>query len=477
MNWPGYAQALAEKIPLDRLHSRVVDYLNQPTRGAIGLACSGGIDSLAALLLIYIHFESRRGDMDVLHFNHRLREEASERDEQFVADVTAQLGLPFLSDSWNDRDADAPVNEAEARKARHSFFDRYLDERGGGVVVLGHQQSDILETLMLRVARASNVTGLAAPRPLHIFSDKKTYLRPILGITRGELEGHFMQLGIPWREDASNQGSQFDRNRLRNEVIPNWQAATQYDLVRASAQVREYLEEADEVIDQFLASSGYPPPGNNPAHLPLKLGPRGALRRWLYRWLNQRDLLESVSPARVNEILDASLSGKPAEWPMGGGLIRVDHRCLSFEGKSRETPPQWSPVSLVACGTLYLPDRTRIRANRETFSEKLLQNLSGRKYSERWTVFLDMDTLKQSTLRVRPWKPGDRYRALNAPGSRKLQDMFVDRKIAQEERKRLPVVTTTDSLVLWAPGLPVSHDHRITSKTKKILQLTYRNLH
>lgn len=477
MNWPGYAQALAEKIPLDRLHSRVVEYLKEAPSGAMGLSCSGGIDSLSALLLIHWHFPSRRDDMSVLHFNHLLRGEASHRDEQFVADIAAQLGLPFLSDSWGDRDADAPVSEARAREARHAFFDRFLRGKGGGMVVLGHQQNDILETFMLRLARSSNVAGLAAPRPLHTFSDHKTYLRPLLGITRGELEGYFRGLGIPWREDLSNREGKYDRNRLRNEIIPDWQAATQYDLVRAAARVRQYMEEADEVIDRFLAASRYPDPDNNPARFPRESGPRGVLRRWLYQWLHRRELLKSASPARVDEMLDAAESGALAEWSMGGGFVRVDREGIAFEETPAGIPADWPPVSLVAGGAIYFPDRTRIRANRREFTRDLFSGLSGKKYSERRTVFLDRDALEEDALLVRPWQPGDRYRPLNAPGSRKLQDLFVDRKIARGERKRLPVVTTASSLVLWAPGLPVSHDHRITSTTKEILQLTYRDLH
>ncbi len=476
MNWPGYAQALAEKIYRDRLHPRVIDYLNETPSGAMGLSCSGGIDSLSALLLIYGHFPSRRDDMSVLHFNHLLRGEDSRGDEQFVADAAAQLGLPFLHDSWDDRDVNAPENEADARKVRHAFFDRFLRGKGGGMIVLGHQQNDILETLMLRLARSSNVAGLAAPRPVHTFSDQKTYLRPLLGITRSELEGYFRELGIPWREDLSNRERKFDRNRLRNEIIPNWQAATQYDLVRAAVRVRQYLEEADEVIDRFLAASLFPAPDNNPARLPRKLEPRGVLRRWLYQWLHRRGLLESASPARVDEMLHAALSEASSEWPMGGGFVRLEQGCILFEENPREFAANWPPVSLVAGGAIYFPDRTRMRANCQKFTRDLLRNLSDKKYSERRTVFLDRNALKKDALLVRPWRAGDRYRPLNAPGSRKLQDLFVDRKIPREERKRLPVVTTTDSLVLWAPGLPVSHDHRITPNTKIILQLTYRDL-
>ena len=477
MNWPGYAQALAEKLPLDRLHPRVVGYLRESPSGAVGLSCSGGIDSLSALLLLYEHFPERRKDMSALHFNHLLRESDSHKDEQFVADVATQLDLPFLSDSWDDRDAGAPVNEAEARKARHAFFDRFLQRKGGGVVVLGHQKNDILESMMLRMARSSNVAGLAAPRPLHKFSDQKTYLRPMLGITRGELETCFRSLSIPWREDLSNREALFDRNRLRNEIIPAWQAVTQYDLAQAAGRVRQYLEEADEVMDRFLAACRYPAPASNPCHLPEELGPRGVLRRWLYLWLHGRELLGSASPARVDEMLRAILTHTSARWPMGGGFVRVESGRIAFEAPAGESLAHWPPVSLVAGGAIYFPDRTRMRAKVLDFSRELLNSLSLRKYSERRTVFLDRDVLNADAVWVRPWRPGDRYRPLNAPGSRKLQDLFVDRKIARTERKRLPVVTTADSLILWTPGLPVSHDHRITSNTKKILQLTYGPLH
>ncbi|MDA0348477.1 MAG: tRNA lysidine(34) synthetase TilS [Verrucomicrobia bacterium] len=472
MDWPNKADALADSISKSGLHLKATEKIGSST-GSLGVACSGGSDSLAVLLLVFAHFPELRSRITVLHFNHLLRGEASEQDAAFVEEVAKGLELEFVGGLWKDRDDSISVSEERARKARHAFFDAFVFEKKGALIISGHQQDDILETLLLRIARASNLKGLSAPKPVTEFANGKTMVRPLLTLSKAAIETALSDAAIPWREDASNADSRFDRNRLRNEVIPAWQEATQFDLGRAAAQVRAFLEEADEAIEHQLGQSAFPSPSDNPAELMEVDGPRAVLRRWFQMWIASRKLDGSISTSVVNEVLDRLADLGKGQWSASEGFIRVNGRRISFEKDFDQDFLRVERFSLSPNETLSLPSGAKLSSQWTQSSEKLLGDLKNGKYSESTTVLLDCDRIPHESFIIRFWQPGDRYQALNAPGNRKLQDLFGDRKIPKEERNKLPVVTTNDSLILWCPGLPVNHLVRVTEKTKEILQLTY----
>jgi tRNA(Ile)-lysidine synthetase-like protein len=175
----------------------------------------------------------------------------------------------------------------------------------------------------------------------------------------------------------------------------------------------------------------------------------------------------------VNKILDTVIRGGRQQWSSGSGFIRIDGSNIIFENDEKIDQTPISETSLSFGDEIELPVGRKLVSRIVETTDSLLEDLTKGKYSERTTVLIDSDRLPDNLFIVRQWRPGDRYQALNAPGIRKLQDMFVDRKISRKERNRLPVVLTTDSLIIWCPGLPVSHRFRVTKKTNTILQLTY----
>lgn len=476
MDWPAKAELLAASIGKNAIHAMAREEI-EASSGAVAVAVSGGSDSLAALLLVYAHFSQLRSRLSVLHFDHCLRGNESEADARFTKEVARALGLDFQAKVWKDRGAELMISEAQARHARHEFFDEFVSNSKGAVIVTGHQRDDVLETLMLRIARASNLSGLSAPRPISRFSSGKTMVRPLLNLPKAELEAHLSAIGIEWRTDTSNDASEFDRNKLRNQVIPKWQESTQFDLGQAAAQVRHYLEEADEAVDYLLEQSEFPQEGDNPAKLPANLPVNAVLRRWLQLWISSQVEGRSLSPVISNEIVKGLRSCEKNRWSFGTGFVEWNPPSISYVETEHSTPEVTFNTVLGVGGRINLPSGAVLEGRRVAASAELLEALRSGEYSESSTVFLDIDSLESDSILIRNWCDGDSYHALNAPGSRKLQDMYVDRKIPREERKTLPVVTTKDSIIIWSPGLPVSHQFRVTEKTKEILQLTYTFLH
>jgi tRNA(Ile)-lysidine synthase len=274
-DWPLVAARLAARFPHETLHSGALETAWQfvvaekknraphPTRWAV--AFSGGADSLALLLLLWAHGEGRWGrDLVALHFNHRLRGRAADADEKFCAQVCAALGVKFVAGRWRIGRVLPPtrlagggkarpvVSEAEARAARMEFFARELTRRKIRLLWLGHQQDDIAETMLMRLARGSGTAGLAAPRPAQPMPGGRLHLRPLLALKKPEIIAALRAAGAVWREDATNAGDDFFRNRVRRAVVPAWRrAAAGRDALAGAALSRALLEEDDAALEAW----------------------------------------------------------------------------------------------------------------------------------------------------------------------------------------------------------------------------------
>ena len=214
------------------------------------VALSGGADSLCMLLLLWAHWPERRAALCALHFDHRLRGAAARADARFCRAVCRGLGVRFAAGEWR-RPPESP-SEGEARGARFRYFERRMARGGIGVLWLGHQQDDIAESMIMRLARGSGTSGLAAPRPLHSFPGGRRHVRPLLTLKRSEIVGALRASGARWREDASNAEDRYFRNKLRSSVLPAWKRAAGRDAVAGAALSRDLLEEDDAALENWV---------------------------------------------------------------------------------------------------------------------------------------------------------------------------------------------------------------------------------
>lgn len=323
---PLAAARLAAAIPRDRLHPAVLAWAGKcDARATWALAFSGGADSLALLLLLWSHWPERRRHLRALHFNHRLRGRASAGDATFCAAVCAALGIRFVGEEW--RDAHAGASEAEARSARMAFFDRHAR-----ALWLGHQQDDIAETMLMRLARGSGTAGLAAPRPVSATAGGRVHLRPLLTLKKSELVAALRAAGIRWREDGSNARGYFFRNRVRHEVLPAWSEAARRDALAGAAHARELLEEDDVALEAWLEALR-PLRADGALSLRKLAGkPRGLIRRALHRWLLAQPQAGDLSRQGFDSLLAAVARGAPTRQSIGregfavirGGVLRFE---------------------------------------------------------------------------------------------------------------------------------------------------------
>ncbi len=335
--WPAAAAQAAALLSRDRLSPRVLEWADsRPTREKWGIALSGGADSVALLLLLHAHWPSRRPRMVAFHFDHRLRGAESTSDARFCARLCAGLGVPLVSGRWTARGRSA--SEAGAREARFGFIEREMAARRIRVLWLGHQQDDIAETILMRLARGSGGAGLAAPRPVHAFAPAgggalgRFNVRPLLTLKKREIAAFLRAAGAPWREDASNAKDTHFRNRLRRDVIPRWVRAAERDALGGAALSRELLEEDDQALEAWVDALG--PLGGDGSLAVSRLSgrPRAVVRRSLYRWLLAQKAPGELSRQGFDSLLRSVERGTPVRHSLGrhgfavirGGRLRFE---------------------------------------------------------------------------------------------------------------------------------------------------------
>lgn len=331
------AAKLGELLPRDRVHPAVLAWLVRRRKGEPWtIAVSGGVDSVALLLLIWAHFPERRDQLQVLHFNHRLRGRAADADEKFCRDLCRALNVKLVV---GRRRASGKVNsEADARRLRFEFITTAMARVGARVLWLGHQQNDVAETLLMRLARGSGAGGLSAPRPVQVMADTRVHLRPLLNVQRRELENMMRLARLPWREDASNAMRSFFRNRIRLDVLPAWTEAAGRDAIAGAALSRELLAEDDEALDEYTARLAKMMPRGK---LDLKKTagvPHAVLRRLLHGWLLKFAGAPTLSRQAFTSLLHAVEQGAPTRQSLGvEGFARIRRGVLFYERNTKKS--------------------------------------------------------------------------------------------------------------------------------------------
>ncbi len=473
-SWTKLATLVGGTLPLAQLHLKVRGWLELNARGGEpwAVAVSGGADSVGLLLLLWKHFPEQRKKLLVLHFDHATRPDSA-GDARFVEKLAKDLGAKFVT---GRRAAPGPASEAALRDARWKFFREQLAAHQARLIFFGHQRDDIAETMLMRLARGSGAAGLCVPRPVQDHAGDIFALRPLLDVSRQELRAALQSAGVPWREDSSNVEDLYLRNRIRKHVIPVWREVLgSRDLDVGVARSRAALEDDDDALCALTdAAYGELPVGQPWPLARFKGQPAAVLRRALWRWLNENGVKDNLNAHAVHALLMAVLHRQPGRWSAGPGRwLVLGETELALSG-GEAAAAAWLPQIILPGSTLSLPTGARLSGRVVTVDKKLLAELKRGKINPATTAWLALPQKAQAApFRVRSWQPGDRYRPLGAPGSRKLQDLFTDKKVPLKERHRLPVVCSSDDKPVWVPGLPPAHLWRVTTASRSALELTY----
>ncbi|WP_187430026.1 tRNA(Ile)-lysidine synthase [Roseobacter fucihabitans] len=181
----------------------------------LGIAVSGGSDSVALLHLLYDFAQTYGTQLQVVSVDHGLRAEAAQ-ESAFVATLCAGLGLPHETVHWTGWDRQGNLQN-EARQARYRLIAAWARARDIETVALGHTLDDQAETVLMRLARGAGVDGLSAMSPRRT-SGGITWLRPLLDVSRLDLRNILKRRGVTWCDDPSNEDPHFDRVKVRQAL-------------------------------------------------------------------------------------------------------------------------------------------------------------------------------------------------------------------------------------------------------------------
>ncbi|MDR2862752.1 MAG: tRNA lysidine(34) synthetase TilS [Puniceicoccales bacterium] len=474
-HWRTGAAALAAAFPLPALDSEATTELVREAETAsahLAVACSGGVDSLAALLLVWAHFPQWRGRICILNYNHGTRPECAGESE-FVRSVADALGESFHG---GGPPTHPPAGEAALRTLRLAFFAKACREAGARMLVQGHQADDVVETMLMRLARGSSAAGLSAPRPVQKFSGGSVFVRPLLALPKAVLIPAMRSAGLPWCEDASNATSAYLRNRIRLTVAPQWVAAQGAPVSPGVLRSRRLLAEDNEALEAWVdvlwphvAAAEAPGVFD---WSPLAGLPPSIHRRTLWRVLAAAGIApENFSAPAADTLVEALTAGRSGRWSADGGWLVFESASGKLVFGKDEAPATFHGTGLlVEGGTLFWPSGGVLQARTVSVSPALFAAICAGEFPPSQTVFL---ATPQQPLQVRFWRPGDTCRPLGAPGYRKLSDIFTDKRIPATERRRLPVVCQGEQ-ILWVPGMPPAEECRLHATGNEALQLTWQ---
>ena len=446
------------------------------------VAVSGGADSMA---LLHALLELRQVDdmsvAGIVHLNHGIRGAAADEDEGFCRAVADELQVPFDAERADVTALAAHLAmslEAAGHRARYEFFERAAERLDGQWVAVGHTRDDQAETFLLRLLRGAGPRGLGGIHPA-----AGRVIRPMLDCSRRQVREFVLRRGIPFREDATNGDMAIARNVVRHEVIPGLERVVPgivRVLAREAAIARDDADFLDRCAAEAFSRVVRVADGEveidaalldaQPAAIARRVVAAAMCRVADGRFVGFDDI------ERVRELIRQSEPGATCHLP-GQVAVRsrgaVTLRRQAARSGARAEGTNSFRFSLSIPGEVSSPLGWTLSAERATLpfgaadSEARVRSLKA--FSGPWAV-LD-GTAVSVPFSVRSWTPGDRFRPLGMAGTRKLQDLFVDRKTPRGERAAVPIVVDAEDRIVWVAGHAISEDFRVTAGTCDVVIL------
>jgi len=452
---------------------RTIDHYHLLENGdRVIVGVSAGVDSMVLLHLL----NTFRQEFDLLlivaHIHHGLRPVESEKETELVRKESARLGLPFEYGQFNVKEFQESGGfslQDAARRIRFQFFHDLLKKYGGGKIALGHNADDQVETVLLRLLRGSGLKGLKGMLPIR----EKRVIRPLLEIRREEIEGFARENSIPYLLDSSNLKKDYLRNRLRLNLIPLIEQEYQPGFQRAIIKTSTLLREENDFIEKEAGEAYQRITREEEGQITFKFSAYQSLHQAI-QWRVIQKMLEKMedgSKMDEGEWSDVNLIYRRLQPPPASLLLELSHGlCLEKQydgvllrrGGVRTIPPFEVELDI--------PGRTYIKEiEKEVVAEEREWDRSKPIDESRNVVLLDYERL-HLPLRMRNFRPGDRFQPLGTEGTQKLKEFFIDHKIPKFERPSIPLLISGE-MIAWIVGYRIDERTKITSETKRVLRV------
>ena len=441
---------------------------------AVLVAVSGGVDSMVLLHLLQLLAPANRWRLCVAHFNHQLRGRSADADERLVRRTAQGLGLKCVCESGDVKGHATRAGisiEMAAREMRHEFLGRVARQLKIRTIALAHHADDQVELFFLRALRGAGGEGLGgmkwrSPSPGMVGSSalkrpgqhlkgvlRAQLVRPLLDISKTKLRVIACKHHIHFREDASNASSDLQRNRIRHELLPLLRRRFQPALDKTILRVMEIVGAEAEVV------TGVAQAWHNQKHRTWSDCPVGLQRRILQLQFQEHgvladyDLIESLR-VKSGEVICVA-PRVCVERDEAGHLHFTAPAAIEFDDRERLVSLRGRHGKVAFAGVRIMW--------RRGFAE-------GAKRPLRRVGQESFDAEKIGLqVKLRHWRPGDRFQPIGMTGLVKLQDWFVNRKVPREHRHQRIIATTQGGEVFWVEGERIAERFKLTATTRECL--------
>ena len=427
--------------------SKVKDYIKKHKLLSLSdlyiVALSGGADSVALLLLL----DEMGYKVHALHCNFHLRGEESDRDERFCEDLCLKKNIPFHRihfDTQMYAETHKMSVEMAARELRYRYFEQLRKDIGAEGICVAHHQDDTVETVLLNLVRGTGLRGLTGIQPRN-----GAILRPLLCVTRTEIEAYLATKQQDYVTDSTNLETDFVRNKIRLQVVPllrQLNPAVSENIVRTAEHLTEAQKVLDAVVDTYK--------GSNQLDL-CALQQVGSAEYIVFEWLKQF----GFNGSQVQQVISAE-TGSIFSSPTGYEVLKDRGRLLV-----EPTIMAFTPIRIPEEGTYVLPDDRRLNVRRSNpFVSK-----------DSHEATLDARQVR-FPLTVRRVEEGDWMIPYGMAGRKLLSDLMTDLKMSLFDRRRQLVVVDAQGAVVWAIGLRTDHRCRVTDATQEVIAIKINNV-
>ncbi len=460
----------------------------------VGVAVSGGADSVALLLLLLELREKLGVVLSVVHFNHKLRGKASDADEKFVAKLAAKYRLELHSTSLDvakkAKKERANLEDA-ARRARYEYF-RSLAESGVCTcIAVAHTADDQAETVLAHLLRGTGLAGLGGIHPI-----AGPVVRPLLTVRRSELRAYLRRKKQDWREDATNRDTKRLRARIRSKLLPLLEKQFQPAIVEHLSILANLAREDEAALVShaelrvLALAKGTP----GAVRIPARdiAWPRSASRSLLHtnreneqmaidsagiRKRMIRHIVANIKPRagqlganHVEAVLELARSGQSGSSLLLPGAVEVRKERDTLVFRAAENARVGS-AHRAASEYAYNIDLAGDSQNVQVpelgcvFRLSLIDWPSQRGETNSGEKVLDRDRLC-APLVLRNWRPGDRLRPFGHQKAHKLKRLLNEKRVSRWERDGWPVLTS-GGVLAWARGFPVAAEFAGDERTRQ----------
>jgi tRNA(Ile)-lysidine synthase len=498
--------------------------------GAALVAVSGGPDSVALLDMLarLRDIRANAGEatlrLSVAHLDHRLRGKESGEDAEFVRELASRLGLPSVIDAADARAEAERLHrgiEEIAREIRYNFLLRAARETGCDRIATGHTMSDQAETFLMRLARGAGLRPIVPAHEFHIsledeqkgrkqengeqgsgenmpsancqspaefgFMHSVFLVRPLLCITREEVEAYCRERRLEFRIDSTNQSGDYARNRARRDAVPAMRSINRraVESIACAAEIIAADQDAlDHIASSFLDQARIASEAATYSVEMLLEQPAGLRRRMIIEAIKraraakgvcERGEIVSAHIRSTERLLEENMSGARISLP-DGLMIWRDFDSLvitcavepATAGKmtTAESELSLAHPSLEAGGFMLSIERNQPSALLETLivQARREKDATGRD----WLFAVADDESLPQRLLVRPRRAGERALVYGQRKTKKLKKLMIDHKIPSSRRRYWPVVTTPDDRYIWSPGLPLALEFAAHDETQSL---------